>query len=223
MAERTPRISINKLAEYMTASPTRQRRIVLQQKRPATFMLNWYDAAQQTITRFLTADEWDEEVIVSEIDRLYALPPANDYEETRNRTNAEALESFLSAYDCLALDDVEVSAGSNDARKLEIEGVEVSVRPEFMLVGRQRGSTVHGAIKLYLNKNLALTDQTAGYIGAALHRFTERATEATPTRRYCQVFDVFAGEVYPAPTATKTRFRDVQAACEQIRLLWEVV
>lgn len=48
-----PRISVNKLGEYLTEpNPSRRRRILLDQKEPKDFILPYYDPARDAILRF---------------------------------------------------------------------------------------------------------------------------------------------------------------------------
>jgi hypothetical protein len=218
-----PRISVNKLAEYLTAAPARRRAIVKEQKYPPTFRAIWYDAACTAIVGFLCAEEPDEEKLVAEIERLNTKKPANESEEAKLRTNAEAIEAFLYGYDQLAVEDFKAKPGTNDAAKVIISEVEVSVRPDVMLSGTVRGKTVGGAIKLYFSKETKLTDESAPYISALVHKFVLDKAKVEPSRRHCQVLDVFGKWVEEAPASTKTRMKDIEAACEEIRLLWGVV
>ena len=48
-----PRISVTKLGEYMVASPTPRRRIVIDQKRPQDYIVARYNDAQESIAEFL--------------------------------------------------------------------------------------------------------------------------------------------------------------------------
>lgn len=48
-----PRISINKLGEYMTATPARRRQIVRDQKNPPAFKAARYKPARETIVSYL--------------------------------------------------------------------------------------------------------------------------------------------------------------------------
>ena len=51
IVRQAPRISVNKLGEYMTATPLRRRRIVLDQKRPKTFIFARYREPQDAIVK----------------------------------------------------------------------------------------------------------------------------------------------------------------------------
>src|SRR5712692_4797488 len=104
----TPRISINQLAKYLISTSAQHPQIVRNQKHPPTFMVNWYEFATNCIIQFILENCTDENILLTEIDRLYSVVPSNEYEETRYRTNAEALESFCNSYDRLDLDGLTV-------------------------------------------------------------------------------------------------------------------
>ncbi len=221
-----PRISINQLAQYLVASPLRRRRIIAGQKRPPTFMVNWYEFAKNVIASFVVGGCADEDLIVNEIDRLYAETPANAYEETRYRTNAEALTAFLESYDELDFGGLAISVGDHDPPQLQISGVAVSVRPEFTLDGEYRRQPSVGALKLYFSKDQPLNDQTSRYITSVVHRYVAEVIAAdgvSALPRHACVLDVFAGVLYTAPAATSRRFQELNAACQEIALWWPIV
>ena len=222
----TPRISINQLAGYLVAAPTQRRRIIRDAKNPAAFRVNWYDLARQPICAFIASGMSNENQLLTEAARLYALPGANDYEDARNRTNAEALEAFLDCYDQIDLEGMTVQAGPNDCPILLIHGVSISVRPEFVLRGQYRGQGCSGALKLYFSKDDCLTDDTAPYITCVVMRHVQDHSQPpnhTARHANCQVIDVFGKRIHPAPRATTRRFQDIDAACQEIALLWPTV
>lgn len=52
-ARQEPCISVNKLGEYLTATPARRRRIVHDAKYPSTFMVARYTTAENTIADWI--------------------------------------------------------------------------------------------------------------------------------------------------------------------------
>jgi hypothetical protein len=96
-------------------------------------MVNWYEFAKNVIAPFIMGGCTDEDSIVKEIDRLYAATPANDYQETPYRTNAEELTAFLDSCDEVTFDGLAIAQGEPDPPQLLLSGVDVSVRPEFTI------------------------------------------------------------------------------------------
>lgn len=222
----TPQVSINQLANYLVASPAQRRRIIRDAKYPAAFRVNWYDLARRPICAFIAGGLTDEGPLTTEATRLYSLTGATAYEDARNRTNAEALEAFPECCEEIDLAGMTVQAGPNDCPKLVIHGISISVRPEFLLCGQHRGQGCAGALKLYFSKDDRLTEDTALYITCVLMRYVQNHCQPTNhiTRHAnCQVVDVFGKQVYSAPRSTTRRFQDIDAACQELALLWPTV
>ncbi len=220
---RARRISVNKLGEYMTATPLRRRRIVQDQKRPKGFILPRYTEAQDAITKYLVGGKADAGRLTSEIERLNSAPSATQWESDRKRLAREALQAFLDIADSIDLEGLSAARGGNDQPRLSIGGLEVSIRPEVVLSATDRhGRPKAGALKLYFSKTSPLTNDSAAYIATALHAFVEAHTpSAYAEARNCRVIDVFGQEVYTAPRASARRRNDLVAACEEIARAWE--
>jgi hypothetical protein len=90
-----PRISVNTLGDYMLATPARRRSILVQQTTPPTFMVTYYEDAQQVIREFYEHGGTDDRIITRGIERLEARLPESDFEEQRTHGSADALSSFL--------------------------------------------------------------------------------------------------------------------------------
>lgn len=221
----TPRISINQLAKYLSASPATRRRIILDQKQPKSFMVNYYDYANKSIINFILGGCKDEEIIVKEISSLYEKEAQSEYDETRISVNIEALQAVLDSYEQVELDGLKLKQIQNECPKITISGVDISVRPELLMKGRYKEKGIIGALKIYYSKNDPLSEESASYISAIVGQFIEenftKKLEMSP--KLCQVYDIFAGTVYVAPTAIKKRFRDVQYACQEIALWWNAL
>ena len=224
-SRKAPRISVNKLGEYMTATPLRRRRIIQDQTRPKAFIFPRYSEAQSAITRYLTAERQDESLLLSEIERLSLAPSATEWEEQRKRLCVEALERFLEVAESLELGGLSATAAGSDPRRLTIGGLEVSVRPEVLLHGLNRlKQPVAGAIKLYFAKSFPLSADGGEYVATAVHEYLESSghhERADP--RLCEVIDVFGRRVFHAPRAVARRRKDLAAACEEIVRAWEAV
>ncbi len=217
-----PRISVNKLGEYMLARARRRRRIIIDQREPKDFIRLIYPQAEEAIARFLVAGATDRSIITSAVERLTSERADTDWKRERNALCVDALEAFLDIADDFDLEGFERTAGDAGGG-FSVGGVYVSVRPEVLL--RQtdaRGGVRLGAIKLYLVKSYPHSDESAGYVGASVLEYLrrERPDDGKPDPELCLVVDVFGGEIFTAPRASKSRLADIEAACEEIAGRW---
>jgi len=221
-----PRISVNKLGEYMVATPRRRRRIISDQKRPSPFIVPRYTEATEAIVDYLVSSAVDDEVLVEKADTLLSTAGETEWQEQTNQLCAEAISCFLDIVDDLPLDDIEIRRGDPNPEQLEIGGVMVSVRPEMVLCRTDRtGSSTVGALKLSFSKTFPLDDISGDYVATIIQRYvTEKIADGrTVDRSICLVVDVFTGKVYEAPRAYKRRWADLEAAGEEIARAWPVV
>lgn len=218
-----PRISVNKLGEYMTATPLRRRRIISDQLRPKAFIVPRYTEAQAAITRYLVGGMCDKALLAAEIERLDLAPSATQWEAQRKRLCAEAIQRFLDLADEIDVSGQTLTAGGNDPRRLQFGGLEISVRPEVIVRENCRSKEpACGAIKLFFSKTVPLNPDGGEYIATLVHQFVDTGIESGQTDpRLCQVIDIFGGRVFSAPRATARRLRDLSAACEEIVRAWE--
>lgn len=220
----TPRISVNKLGEYLTATPARRKRIIYEQKHPPTFQVIRYRDAERAIVDYLVGGQ-DLKILEKARARLTATVPESDFEAQTVHLCTEALEAFedcLDVLDSLDLDDLKISAGQSDPDQMEFAGVSVSVRPEVVLVGSDRGGATAGCLKLYLGKTVPLDDRSGPYVSTVLAAFAECnvAAKGRVDHRLVLTLDVFARKVFFAPKARARRLDDVTAACEEIAARW---
>lgn len=219
-----PRISVNKLAEYLGARAGRRRAIIIDQKYPPDFKVAYYTEAQNAIVGYLVSQNRDERILTRAIDQLLAVQPQTEWQSRKVQVCVDAIEAFLEFGPDLEFDGLGVQAGTIDQPDLLIGNVSVSVRPEMIVRKEGRnGTTAIGAVKLCFSKSAALNEEGGAYVGAALRRFVEgrlaNGTKCDPT--LCTVVDIFAREIHECPKAVKRRFDDMEAACEEIARAWQ--
>ncbi len=218
---RDPRISVNKLGEYMVAPPRRRRRIIKDQIEPQSFIVARYKDAEDAIRKFLLGGGVEDDIIYETIDRLERASAESDWESQNQALCVEALERFLDLADELELGERLVRA-KNNSIPVRIEGVDISVRPDVIVrTGSRNGHDGVGAIKLCFSKTAPIGEEPGRYIATILQQHLDDLFPDYDARReVCQVVDVFHGAIYTAPRAYKRRVEDVAAACEEIARGW---
>ena len=215
-----PRISINKLAEYLISSPRKRNTIVKNQKRPPTFKTYYYQPSQDAIVEFLSTQPSDFSIIADAITKLKSTTIDSDYQSHRVSTNINALKFFIDTYeDTLKLDADRVEEGEFNPPKLTVSNVDISVRPELITYT----SNSVGAIKLYFKKNDPLKSTPGKYAATALHRWIEENYSSgiwTVPKDEVKIYDVFSAKTISAPSAHINREKDISAACKEIQYMW---
>jgi hypothetical protein len=182
-----------------------------------------YSRARRAIVEHLTTGR-DKHQLIDTIEDLEGQPTRSKWHAQDQLLSVEALDRFLDVQ--LPLDTWQVRRCPGNPPKLDVGGVQVSVRPDLLVRGIDRnGASWFGAVKVHLSKGFALNDVAAQYSATALHQWAEQhlATPATPANpRACLVIDVFAQAVWTAPRAHRRRRAHLEAACEEIALRWDV-
>lgn len=220
-----PRISVNKLAEYMVSKAARQRKLLKQRKYPDDdFNAGMYHReATEAVAQYLVSDQLSTDPIDNRILAIAQLKPDKLGTQRRLNSNLESLERFLDMLDDFDFGDAEPNHGEHSPEKLVYHGVEISVRPEIILRGTAKGKNLIGACKLHFPKGFELTDETAGYISAAIQEYCRRhvaADDEIVHPAYCHVFDIGSGHVFPGVKATKARLKDIEDTCQNIAAIW---
>lgn len=220
-----PRLSLNKLAEYLSASASRRQSILREQKKPVVFMTTWYAEAEEAILDYLLGQCSDLPKLKATASQLANKPALTDAEASKYETNSEALARFIAAVPILNLSRFTYRAAPHSSPKLLFSGVEISVRPDVLVEGVDKKGQFTGCVKLHFSKQAPFAANSGAYVATILH---EHAKTHSPTRSLCRcnaccVIDVFGGSIFEAPKATAKRLRDVQAACKEIAALWPTV
>lgn len=225
MSINQPRISVNKLAEYMVSKAARQRKLLKDRKYPdPDFQMGMYHReASEAVARYLVSDQIGTDPLDNQIAIIKQQSPGAIGTQRRLNSNIEAMERFLGMLDDFDFGDAEPSHGEHAPPKLTFHGVEVSVRPEIILRGTVKGKAVVGGAKLHFTKGFEMTDETAGYVSAAVQEYCRRhlaKDDETVNPAYCQVFDIGGGKVFPGVKSTKARLKDIEDTCQNIADIW---
>lgn len=223
--ENAPRISLNKLAEFMTASIPRQRRIIRDQKFPPDYQRIYYREAQEAVALCIASELEDVGAVVRQIEILNQRAPETVGTQRRIASNADALEAFLEMLDDINLGGAVPRLGENAAPHLTMRNVSISVRPEIILQSENRHGPIVGAMKIHFPKTNPLNEQSAGYVSAALQAWSDAHLNADGdvSGPLCSVVDVGSQSFFPGVRATRQRTRDLEDACETIAALWPTI
>jgi len=152
----TPRISVNKLAEYITSRGIRQRQILRDQKFPQDFKVTYYKEAEEAVSQCIASNFENILSLERALSILEQRSPERIGTARRIAKNADAIEIFSGM-----LDDIDLRGGIPELweqfpSRMTIQGVEISVRPEIILRGQARdGHALLGAMKVHFPANVS--------------------------------------------------------------------
>lgn len=215
-----PRISLNKLGEYLDATPSRRKRIILDQQEPKTFVMARYQDARQEIVNFISNGMLDDAELLNTAQELRNATNGTEFTLQDKKASADAIENFLDIADNLNLDGVIAEPVDKfDSSTLEIAGVDVTVRPDIILKD-ENTSEIKGAVKLHFSKTAPLTEKSANYVATGLKAYLTKKSPNIDASK-CFVVDVATQTVVSAPRTHIKRMRDIEAACEEIDARWK--
>jgi len=228
-----PRISVNKLMEYMDALPSRQREIVDNQKNPLANKpkITWCANARRKIIEYFAGGCADESILDNEIERLQGIIESLDEKDPRKleskikkiQVDIDAINSFKGLQEKLDLQGVKYSKASNKPKYLDYSGVHVSVRPEILVMEKTWEHI--GCLKLYLTKSHRLEESAADFLCAVLNHYADKYLAAThlANPKACIVIDVFGQKVFRASKNVSLHAGKIRKSCQEIREMWPTI
>ena len=216
-----PKISLNKLGEYLTASPARRRRIVEDQISPKAFIVARYTDAREIIVKYISK-EISEQDLINKSYELRSNIYESDFITQDKNLSADAIDDFLEIVDQFSNDKF-IFEKVNQAKKssLSISGVLISIRPDVYL--KNDNNEIVGAIKLHFPKSNPLSTVSGEYVATGLRAFLDEQNDSKLIDyRLCSVIDIPTGNVISAPKASKKRMQDIAAGCEEIDARWQL-
>jgi hypothetical protein len=225
-----PKITAKLLCEYAETSSAIKRQSILESckiKSPGVISI---------LLRYNPAAEIISECMAHSFDYLDILKSyAKDFREKSKILKdkkseyalscAEGLEEFYKLEKSLKrlLKGIIINNTINlKGRKINLSGVDVSIRPEMML-SKDIGTVQIGFIKLCFCKTKPLTESVAHGIAALgrLYFLKKESMDFEPEN--CIVIDVFANKIYHAPKSDKRIIYLLEASCLEIIDRWDKI
>ena len=223
LAPGTPRISVNKLGEYLVVGPGRRHKILHDAKFPSDFIRPIYRTATDVISSFIAGGLSDIAALERAMEALGNESPNTVWDQRRINSNIDALETFSNMIDAIDLRGAAAQLGPHQSDHLTRSGVAVSVRPEIILRGTRRGQPVVGGLKLHFPKANPLGAQAASFVSAALAAHLQETQSDAVDPTLCSVVDVSSAAFFAGPSATRQRLRAVDDGCAEIAARWPTI
>lgn len=218
---KTPRISLNKLAEYLEANVTRRKQIIHDAKYPEDVKGVRYKSVKEVIFPYLITHR-DKTQLQAAIDKFSKKSATTTWQVQDRDLSVDILNSLL-GNDLKILNNCQLSACEDDNKLLAIKGVSVSVRPDIIISKTIKGVVNKGAIKLHTSKTYPLNEDSQKIVTCVLFQYVTThmlKTGEVANPKLCISFDLFTGKLIPSTGSCKAVMNRVEAACEEIALRW---
>ena len=226
MKENQPKITVNKLGEFLTATARRQRKILEQLKYPKEnkFAFTGYNEAREAIRQYFIND-MDEDILLSALEGLDEKEATSPYHIGMIKSSEEAMEKVLES-EILTNKDFTIHPYEGKNPKMIIQGVEVSIYPDLILKSKSRGNNNVGAMKIQLSKVGGLDGDSGKYVATMLNKFTElhiKKKNELVRNDHCVSYDVHSDNIVVCPNSVKRRWEDIEAGCLNIVAIWDSI
>ncbi|WP_167618040.1 hypothetical protein [Maribellus sediminis] len=218
-----PFITVNKLAEYMNANPTRRRQIANSFKEDKDFKKNYYQLVKTAIPKFFKSG-YDVAVLnraIRNAERMLEDASLTDWAKGDYRNSILALESLKTA-NLPDLSNYEVvDLGKLD--EIELAGVAVSIKPDVYLKHTKTGK--YGVVKVNITKTEGnrLISNSMEYAATMLQvgLMSLGYEQSEIDHKGCFSVDIFDGNFEHSPRAYKRTVASLENACKEYSLLWD--
>lgn len=215
-----PRISVNKLAEYIFARPRRRKRIILDQISPPRVKVITYEDARRLLARSLADPTSDGGAVLQSANSLRdrAATEGDGHRQSCLLASARAAEAFAPLAERIRPNAVLAVPGPRRNADFAVAGVKVGMTPDVCFIQPGTEDRV-GAVKFHFPRSTSLQPEALQYVSLLLYEYLKLSGDS-PRRQLCIAVDVFAGRFESTPRATVERLRNVEAACEEIAERW---
>jgi hypothetical protein len=217
----SPRISVNKLGEYIYASAARKRRILLDAKFPSEVIIARYAPVQKAAIEYFQAPIKDIEIFNRVQQILLKKPTKNDHQKEKIKSCIEALEHLTQCATSKLVPYNEIPAikGFKDCKAITVNDVLISLRPEILLLDIKTNQP-KGAIKLAFSKGHFLSIQEGQCIAGLIRTYLEKEIGVVCYYKDCITLDVFSNRIVYAPLKSEWTIGKIKNACDDIKSIW---
>lgn len=217
----TPRVSINPLIEFMSASDRRKLSIVKNQKTPSTIRVAPYSIARAAIRNFVKED-FDYHRLIAAIEKLQKRDQSTQWRRQDTSNSINALRHFMDMNFPTQLSRIKCTFAKSVIKDCYMNDVLITISPDLIMKWEIDGIKYVGAVKFRLSQKPI--DYSSGRNAAALlAHYLETSiaqSDEVVDNKHCLFVDVFAENVIPAPQDKSQYIEEISKACDEYSKLW---
>lgn len=216
-----PRVSINSLIEFISASDRRKRSIVKQQKHPSTIQVAPYATTRAALRKFIK-DDYDLELIVEAIEKLQHRDQSTQWRRQDTKNSIDALRHFMIMNFPSRVSKIKCSFAKSFIKDCYIDDVLITISPDLIMRWEIDGVKYIGAVKFRLSQKRL--DFSGGHNAATLISHYLKTTVAQEDEivdlSHCLYVDIFSENIYRAMGDLTHPIEEIRKACKEYSKLW---
>lgn len=217
------KISINQLADFLTGTEAKRKRIIEQQKNPDQLRMAWYQLAKSRV-RKVFQNNGDLQAVIDGISILKARKPEKKRQQNDKEVSIEALQRFVKMQIPSYLKNIKYEVVKPPKIKsIFVLGVEIIVSPDVIIKFDLDGKTYLGAIKIHISKSNAFDKQQQKVIAAALYKYLKTNVakqNEVVLNDFCISLDIFGGGYAALPTNKQISLETLNDSCKEVLMFW---
>jgi hypothetical protein len=218
---KSPYITMNKLAEFTTASATRRKAIIKSLKEESDFKAHYYQAVKAVFNKYLRS-AYDATVISDAITQLRKKPIASNWAKADTANSILALQSLLKI-EMPDLTKFKVISTFNNIDSITLADVKVLIRPDVYL--KHKTTDKIGGVKFHLAKTEKnrLNDDAMKYAAILLKKglIDHGHDLKLIDNNACLSIEIFGQNYASSPTAFVRSLNELEVSCEEIASRWD--
>lgn len=216
-----PRVPINPLIAFVTATERRKKSIVKEQKKPSVFKVAPYATARAAMKKYVKGG-FEEECILDALQTLQSRQTSSVWAKNDVANSIIALRHFIEINFPDRVGKIHCTFPKVTNKECIMAGVQITVAPDLIMRWEDNGNKYVGAVKFRIAKNKL--DFSAGRNAASLISYFLQKSIAKQgeivDNAHCFFVDVMADVIYPAPLDTTLSLQEINDACLEYVTLW---
>lgn len=221
-----PKVSVNRLADYMAASEQVKRSMLTSFKYPAIARVVQHNDARSIIANHLCSPNRTEADLRADLDDLEGRLCDSQFESDTLDHNCDYLRRFLATMGRMGLPAADY-APTDRLPADELNGTKVTFWPQAVVSRVTRRNTRRvGTLMLRYAKNRSLSAEVGLWESAFMFGYlTSRPLDevSRPDKALCLTVDCYEGVAHQAPGDAVYRYKEMHAACGGIAERWAAV
>ncbi|OIR01324.1 hypothetical protein GALL_166120 [mine drainage metagenome] len=221
----SPHISVNKLGEYIFATPAKKRSILKTIKFPSTFKNARYPEPKSAFLHFMADSTHNKETFEQKRHQLLTKAAVSDWEKNKRKCCLEAIDHLIACSETILVPYLKYVAEkglSNTDYDTEIGGVTLHLKPDTLLVDKKT-KKITGFFKLIFSKSRNVEWNEATISAGAIRNHVEKTFVIKLKPENCLVIDVFNRRKHNAPKFLQINKVHVKMACAEIADIWPTI